>query len=248
MAKARRGGRVVYIRKNGTWKGQNTANASNTATATVLSGGGGGAVSFGIMTDADAQQIRDDVDSRYTPSVRDAIKQYIADNDAGQGYSTSQWLNLRLENDMKLNANEKYVDKYLQQGMHDLGKDAILTRACHQDVIQNLGVKDYSKYSETQLNQMLVGATWTSKAYGSASYDKSKNPFITGAPAGGREVFMNIKAKSDTKCVFGAKKQAEIVLNKGTNYRVTGVHYDGTTAYPRNGKAMPRLIVDVEIY
>lgn len=240
MAKSSRGGRRAVASSGAT---------AQSATATVLSsGGGGGAIVFGTMTDADAQQIRDDVDSKYGPSVRDAIKQYIANNDAGQGYSTSQWLNYKLENNIPLNANEKYMDKYLQKGVHDLGKDTILTRACHQDIIQDLGVKDYSKYSDAQLNQMLVGATFTSKSYGSTSYDKSKNPFITGAPAGGREVFMNIKAKSDTKVFFGAKKQAEIVLNKGTNFRVTGVHYDGTTAYPRNGKAMPRLIVDVETY
>lgn len=244
MVKVRRGGRVVYVRKNGTWKGQQTQTQQ---TQTVNTGGG--TTSFITMNDADAQQIRDDVDSKYTPSVRDAIKQYISNTDAGQGYSKSQWLNHKLENGMPLNANEKYMDKYLTQGMHDLGKDAILTRACHQDVIQALGVQDYTKYNETQLNQMLKGASWTSTSYGSASYDVKKNPFITGAPSGGREVFMNIRANSKTQVVFGAKSQAEIVINKGTNFRVVGCHYDGTTAMPRGSyRSMPRLIIDVETY
>lgn len=235
MAKGSRGGRRASASQ-----GSATAPSPITSSSAPRS--------YGTMTDADAQQIRDDVDAKYTPSVRDAIKQYISNTDAGQGYSKSQWLNHKLENGMALNANEKYMDKYLQQGMHDLGKDAILTRACHQDVIQKLGVQDYTKYSDAQLNQMLVGAKFTSTSYGSASYDVSKNPFITGAPAGGREVFMNIKAKSDTKVVFGAKSQAEIVLNKGTNFKVTGCHYDGTYATPRgSSKAMPRLIIDVEV-
>ena len=233
MAKGARGGR----------------RAGAGAITSASGGGGGGSITYRTMTDADAQQIRDDVDSKYTPSVRDAIKQYISNTDAGQGYSKSQWLNHKLETGQALNVNEKYMDKYLQQGMHDLGVDAVLTRACHQDVLQSLGVADYTQYTDTQLNSMLKGATFTSKSYGSASYDVKKNPFITGAPAGGREVFMNISCKSDTKVVFGAKSQAEIVLNKGTNFRVTGCHYDGTYATPRGAyKAMPRLIVDVEVY
>ena len=41
---------------------------------------------------------------------------------------------------------------------------------------------------------------------------------------------------------------AEMVLNKGTNMRVTGIHYDGSMAYPRNGGAKPRVVIDVETY
>ena len=82
----------------------------------------------------------------------------------------------------------------------------------------------------------------------STSYDGSKNPFNPTAPAGGgREVLMNIKAHSGTQMVFGAKKQAEIVLNKNTDMKITGIHYDGTTAHPRNSASKPRVVIDIEV-
>lgn len=82
----------------------------------------------------------------------------------------------------------------------------------------------------------------------STSYDGSKNPFNPSAPnGGGREVVMNIKAGKDTKVVFGAKKQAELVVNKGTTMTITGIHFDGTYATPRNKGMRPRVIIDVEI-
>ena len=59
---------------------------------------------------------------------------------------------------------------------------------------------------------------------------------------------MKIKAGKDTKMVFGAKKQAEIVLNKGTNFKITGIHYDGSYATPRNSGVKPRVVLDVETY
>ena len=83
----------------------------------------------------------------------------------------------------------------------------------------------------------------------STSYNAKNNPFAPGAPGGGgREVVMNVKAGKNTKVVFGAKKQSEIVINKGTNMKITGIHYDGSTAYPRNKGAKPRVVIDVETY
>ena len=59
---------------------------------------------------------------------------------------------------------------------------------------------------------------------------------------------MNIKAGSSTKVVFGAKSQSEIVMNKGSNLRITGVRYDGTYATPRLGGSKPRVIIDLETF
>ena len=59
---------------------------------------------------------------------------------------------------------------------------------------------------------------------------------------------MNIKASSNSKVVLGAKAQSEIVMNKGTNLRITGIHYDGTYATPRNKGSKPRVILDVETF
>lgn len=73
-------------------------------------------------------------------------------------------------------------------------------------------------------------------------------PKMCAVAGGGREVIMNVNARRDTKMVFGAKKQSEIILNKGTNMKITGVHFDGSTAYPRNGRAKPRVVIDVETF
>ena len=103
--------------------------------------------------------------------------------------------------------------------------------------------------TDAQLQSKLVGTTMQTTSYLSTSYDAKKSPFAPGNPlGGGREVVMNVNAGKNTKMVFGAKKQSEIILNKGTNMRITGVHFDGSTAYPRNGGAKPRVVIDVETF
>lgn len=223
--------------------------------ASTSSGGGGagGAISFTQMTDADAAQLRDDMDGNYEPDVVNAIKMYISSADAnGDGFSYSQNLNYKLDNGIPLDVNETYIDSFIGQGMHDIGKDVTLFRACHDDVLKSCGISDYSKMTESQLKSALVGTTFTTKSYMSTSYDKAKSPFYHGnsssGVSGGREVYMNINAKANTKMVFGSKSQAEFVLNKGTNFKITGVHYDGTSATPRGKGSKPRVVIDIETY
>ena len=204
---------------------------------------------FASYTDQDAQDVRDEEDSRYSPSVLDAIKQYISKATDSSGYSMAQNLNYKLENGLPLNANEKFMVKYLTQGMHDIGKDTVLYRGAHSDLLERLGVSNYQNYSQAQLQQMLVGSTFKTKSFTSASYDKSKNPFYTGPNSGGREIELVIKAPSTTKMVFGAKSQAETILGIGQNFKVTGVSYTGRTASPRNSSSyMPVLQVELEAY
>lgn len=217
------------------------------------SSGGGGGGAFTWMSDTEAQQLRDDMDGNYEPDVVNAIKMYISSADAnGDGFSYSQNLNYKLDNGLPLDVNESYIDSFIGQGMHNIGKNTQLFRACHDDVLKRCGISDYSKLTESQLQSALVGTTFKSKAYMSSSYDRSKSPFYHGnsssGVSGGREVYMNIKAKANTKVVFGAKSQAEMVINKGTNFRITGVHYDGSTATPRGKGARPRVVIDVETY
>ena len=103
--------------------------------------------------------------------------------------------------------------------------------------------------TDVQLQKALVGTTFTTTSYTSTSYDASKSPFAPNQPlGGGREVVMNIKAGKNTKVVFGAKKQAEMVLNKGTNMKVTGIHFDGSYATPRGKGTKPRVVLEVETY
>ena len=239
MAKSSRGGR----------RGGTSISQSHTG-ATVLGGGGSASgITYGTFTDADAQALRDDMEDIYDPDVTDAIKLYISDsNPNGDGFSHSQNLNYKLDNGLPLNANEKFIDDNIQAGMHSIGKDVNLVRYCHDDILQACGIKDYSKMTDAQLQSKLVGTKIQTSSYMSTSYDGSKNPFNPNAVnGGGREVVMNIKAGKDTKVVFGAKKQAEMVVNKGTTMTITGIRYDGTYATPRNKGTRPRVIVDVEI-
>ena len=240
MAKSSRGGR-----RGGASISQSHTGAQVTNQTAINTG----ARNYTNMTDTDAQKLRDDVDSRYDPDVTDAIKLYISDsNPNGDGFSHSQNLNYKLDNGKPLNATEKFIDDNIQAGMHDLGKDTNLVRYCHDDIIQACGISDYTKLSDSQLQSKLVGTTLKTTSYMSTSYDGKKNPFNPSAPnGGGREVVMNIKAGSSTKVVFGAKKQAELVVNKGTTMKITGVRYDGTYATPRNKGYRPRIVLDIEI-
>lgn len=228
--------------------------------ARSMSSGGGAVLSnaqttartYTAMTDAEASQIRNDVDDRYDIDAKTAIKEYISKNPydkaLGSGYSISQDMNYRLDNGMKLDATEAYMDSEMSRAMHNLGKDTILYRAAHQDILQSMGIQNYDRMSESQLKSALVGGLLTTKSYTSTAYDYNKSPFTTGALAGGREIIMNIKAKSDTQVVFGARAQAEIILNKGTNLRITDVRYTGRTASPRSSSRNYKQIqIDCEV-
>lgn len=221
---------------------------SHTGITMTGSGMGASNISYGVFDDNDAQKLRDDMEDIYDPDVTDAIKLYISDsNPNGDGYSHSQNLNYKLDNGMALNPTEKYIDDNIQAGMHAIGKDSQLVRYCHDDILKSAGIADYTKMTDAQLQSALVGKTFKTTSYMSTSYDGKKNPFNPSAPAGGgREVVMKINAGKDTKMVFGAKKQAEIVLNKGINFKITGIKYDGSYATPRNSGTKPRIELIIE--
>ena len=223
---------------------------SHTGVAMTGSVTGASNITYGVFDDNDAQKLRNDMEDIYDPDVTDAIKLYISDsNPNGDGYSHSQNLNYKLDNGMPLNPTEKFIDDNIQAGMHSIGKDSELVRYCHDDILKSAGISDYTKMSDSQLQAALVGKTFKTTSYMSTSYDGNKNPFNPSAMAGGgREVVMKIKAGKDTKMVFGAKSQAEIVLNKGTNFKITGIKYDGSYATPRNSGRKPRVELVIETY
>lgn len=231
------------------------------------------------MTDADAQQLRDDQDSIYDGSVTAAIKMYIsgkpgtgADNVDGLGHSLSQSMNYLLDQGVDFNtdtvdavnkkfgiklsqksyASMQFTNAYMEAGAHPLGKDTVLTRGAHDDVLKNVfGISDYTKLTENQLKSRLIGGTLTTTSYTSTSYDASKSPFIGNSAglSGGREVIYKIKAGANTQVLMGAKAQAEIILNKGTNLRVTNVSYTGNTATPRlSTTSKKQIIIELETY
>ena len=248
MAKSSRGGRRGGVAPNpgrGASIAQSNTPARQTGNINTTQ-----TRSYQNMDDNDAQAIISaNADSYQDPDFVSAQKMYISDAVDSQGYSYSQSMNYKLDNGLPLNATERWINDNLQNGMHDLGKDTNLVRYCHDDILQKCGISDYTKLSDSQLQSKLIGTELKTTAYMSTSYNASKSPFAPNQPlGGGREVVMNIKASSNSKVVLGAKAQSEIVMNKGTNLRITGIHYDGTYATPRNKGSKPRVILYVETF
>ena len=201
------------------------------------------------FTDTDASQlIAVNADAYDDPDFNYARKLYVSDATDAAGFSFSQNLNYKLDNGIALNANEQFMHDMLGLGMRPIGKDTVLFRAAHDDILKSLGISDYTKLSQAQLQQKLVGTTMQTTSYTSWSYDKSKNPFLPGQPqGGGREVYIVNKAGSSTNMFFGAKSQAEVVTNIGTKMRISNVYYDGTRATPRlRSGSVPRIVIEVE--
>lgn len=203
------------------------------------------------FTDQDASQlIAVNADAYDDPDFNYARKLYVSDATDAAGFSFSQNLNYKLDNGIALNANEQFMHDMLGLGMRPIGKDTVLFRAAHDDILKQLGISDYTKMSQAQLQQQLVGTTMQTTSYTSWSYDKSKNPFLPGQPnGGGREVYMVAKAGASTQMFFGAKSQAEVVPNVGTNMKISNVYFDGTYATPRlRGKSVPRIVIELETW
>ena len=201
------------------------------------------------FTDTDASAvISANSDAYDDPDFNYARKLYVSDATDSSGFSFSQNLNYKLDNGLKLDANEQFMKDMLGNGMRPIGKDTMLFRAAHDDILKQLGIQDYTKMTQAQLQQKLVGTTMQTTSYTSWSYDKSKNPFLPGQPnGGGREVYMVTKAASNTQMFFGAKSQAEVVTNVGTNLKISKVYFDGTYATPRlRGNSVPRIVIELE--
>ena len=245
----------------------------------VTTGGGGNVAvvpnvptAATVMTDTQAQQLRDQQDSSYDASTTAAVKMYISNtNFDGQQHSLSQVMNFLESEGVDLSAanlaainkqfglhltpndlaSMQYTSSYMGMAVHPLGQDTILQRGAHDDLLrQAFGIKDYSKLSQAQLQSTLVGQTFKNISYMSTSYDMKKNPFLSSSSgvSGGREVIYNIKAGKNTNVLFGAKNQSEVIIGKGTDFKITGVRYSGKSATPRGGSYKPQIIIDIETY
>lgn len=237
-------------------------------------GSGGSNIPTGatVLTDSEAQQLRDQQDSSYDASTTAAVKMYISNTDfdrkghslsQAMNYLESEGVNLATANLDAINkkyglrltpgdlASMQYTSSYMDRAVHPLGRDTVLQRGAHDDMLrQAFGISDYSKLSQAQLQTRLVGQTFKNTSYMSTSYDMKKNPFLSSSSgvSGGREVVFNIKAGKNTKVLFGAKAQSEVIIGKGTDFKITGVRYSGKTATPRGGSYKPQLEIDIETY
>ncbi len=228
-----------------------TVQQTPTPVPTNLSIGGDG--KYVALTPQTQQQLFKQTVGAYDIDTQTAIDQYISKNAyskaIGSGYSVSQDMNYRLDKGIKLDATESFMDSELSAGMKDLGANVVLYRGAHQDLLHDFGIRNYDKLSESQLQSKLVGQTYQTKSYTSTAWDVNKSPFLgNNALAGGREVVFKINAGSSTKVLYGARSQSEIIINKGTNYKITGVKYTGQTASPRgSSRSYKQIQIDVEV-
>lgn len=220
------------------------------------------------LTSADAQNIANVEKGIYGPSEDAARKMYISNTDFdNKGHSMSQTLNWLLgqgadidnlnprQYGLNLNRNDiaslQYMNDYMPRAMHDLGTDSILYRGGHVEDLSPFGITNLNNYSLSQLQSMMVGAELTTQNYLSTSYTIKNNPFLSSQSgsgvSGGREVVWNIKAPSGTRMMLGSRKQTEVIIDKGTQYRITGVRFTGQTATPRIGPNQKQIEIDVEI-
>ena len=224
------------------------------------------------LTDSQADKLRKQQDSMYDPNTTAAVKMYISNtNFDGQGHSLSQTMNYLEDNGvdlanadvntinkqfgLRLNgqqlASMQYASQVMDTASHPLGQDTNLQRGAHDDMLRQVfGINNYENMSEAQLQNALVGQRFQNTSNMSTSYDIKKNPFLGSGSgvSGGREVVYNIKAGSNTKVLFGAKKQSEIIIGKGTNFKITGVKYTGKMATPRGGSPRKQVQIDIETF
>lgn len=215
-----------------------------------------GPVSFSKMTDNEADTIRKMYDQHYNPDTAYAVKTYISNTQNAQGYSKSQTMNYKMDLEQDLNKTEENMLYYMENYMHPLGKDSILQRGCHADFLERyLNIKNYDKMSEAQLKSALIGKNYQNKSFESFSYDVKKNPFLSSSAVngGGREIEINLKAKRQTRVLFGAKNQTELVLGLAQRHVITNVYYkkdsNGNVMYatPRNSGRKPILVLEIEV-
>lgn len=79
---------------------------------------------------------------------------YISNtNNDGHGHSLSQSLDYQLDNgkDISNDSSLPCTDEVMHSASHALGKDISLQRGAHDEVLKLLGVNNYSKMSESQL-------------------------------------------------------------------------------------------------
>ena len=217
---------------------------------------------FNPLTQTQIQQnaqAQDDYLATQDIMTRYILKQYGRDDKQAGGFSRSQNLNNKLMDSQGNIANagldqtEKKMVKYMDSAMHPLKNDTLLIRGDHalhpsgSGLMQRLGVANYQNMTDAQLSAALTGKTWTEHKYLSTSYDVTKNVFLNGNQSGGRSLVWNIKAKAGTNYVQARTDQAEYVLARGGQYKITGARFTGATVNPRSGGSIKQIVIDVEV-
>lgn len=226
------------------------------------------------LTDEQAQALKDHYESTFDADTKKSVQKYIsAESLDNKSHSPSQVMNFLISRGENLDTitadeiNAKYnlgisqkdvtmlkkMNHNIDGAMHSLGVDAMLERGAHAGQITQMfgaDVADYTSMTPAQLSKAFVGKAFTNTAVWSTSFNTSKNPFLSSSSSqsGGREVIYRIKAGANTQCIFGAMNQAEIVLGKGTKFKVTGASFTGKTAFPKAGGAIKQIVLDIETF
>jgi 8-oxo-dGTP pyrophosphatase MutT (NUDIX family) len=158
--------------------------------------------------------------------------------EATEGYTGSiAAMNLNKEL-RKANPNlddwQKERVQMLDGAMSDLPQDVSLVRGAMKPYAkETLGLKGTE--TEKQLTKKLVGKEFTEQAYMSTSYDEKANRNSW------NDVIMNITAKAGTKALVTTNdEESEVILGRGTRYKVTGVHAQ------EGGVNGSQIVLDVE--
>ena len=205
--------------------------------------------SFPQMTQSDIRAMLAAQKQLSTPASRQAVKDYVNPAQQSNGYGISQNLNHAMSYGQQLTPKQQAIKDGLQSIMVPIGVETTLHRADHDSVLKALGINNYQQLTGAQLKKQLVGRTITTKEFWSTSHDPSKNPFLPGGiQGGGREVHLIIHTSKTTRGALIQSSQAEILLDAGTNVRVTGVRYTGQTAHPRVGGAKKVVEIEVEVW
>lgn len=213
------------------------------------------AVTFAAMTPADQTAHLNLQRSLMTAGSRKAIADYIDPTvRATNGFNFAQNLNNAMQTGRALTGKQSNAKTELQKIMVPSQGNFILYRGDHDDAIKTLaGVQNMSQYNSyqsratnQQLQQALVGRSWTAKGFTSTSHTKGLSPFLPGGSAsGGREVIMIIHAKQGTKMALIQKSQGEVLLDANTKFTITKASYTGSTAYPRHGGMKRQIMIEV---
>lgn len=185
-------------------------------------------------------------DQDFGIDTRMALVDYLQNQPTtGSLYSPSQQLNHAMRQGSALTANQQFMVDALTDGMHNLGYNLNLTRYDRVDFIKNLGVSNFSNMPISQIQQALVGKTYTDKAFVSTSYNNFKN-----APPGNsftdKAVKINIKAPASTQALMPGNgpggQLGEVVLAPNQTYEITGVRFTG-----KQGRSGSRYYKQIEL-
>lgn len=204
---------------------------------------------FPDLTRAQQQALLQAQRQRQTQARLLAIRDYTDPTPQANGYAMSQNANYAMENGLPLTRAQQVMINNLRALMGPIGAQTTLYRADHDNVLRQLGVGNYATMTQAQLKNALVGQTWTSKGLTSTSHNTRQNPFWPGNyMGGGREVQMRIHTSKTAKVALVQRSQAEVVLDVGTNFRVTGVRLTNRWARPRVGGRKRVVEIDVEAW